>query len=1045
MDALQNAFSKKERNSEAMQSFGFRLRNQFFQNKSYRRAKELEWLESLRQYKGLWDPGVKIEENASRVYPKITRSKVNIVLSRLHELLFPELDKNWELGPTPEPKVSKEIVTKIVTALIESDPQTGEQKLPSIEDLRLAIKDYAKATSERMSSVIDDQLTEMDYPEETKKVLRSGLMYGTGIMKGPLVGKRTKRRWVPAKTGTDYEEFTDEEDVPDLQFTRIWDWYPDMSVTDIEQSEGSFERHIMNKHDLRKLMKRDDFYPEMIEQFLKDYPDGNYTPENWETELQTIEIEAGSGKGEVGFSTVAGSSSDRNAASNRQMGRKYEVLEFWGYIDGNDLSACGLDIPDVTLEYAGNIWLLGDRPIKALLFPTALDQYKVFYYEKDETSIFGEGLAKIMRHSQLSIAASARMVLDNAACVTGDTEVYRNQSSHDPFSKRPAIITLKELWETKHKHNSGLRRMKIRSVDEPTGEIFYNRVVDVFNNGMKDVFECKTLHGYHIKATDDHRFMRDDGEWQEFREFCLGDMIAVNGRVDALLKICIECGAELSKEGALRCRSCASKIENSPWNRKQAEEAATSTDASFSSARQRWACQKDKKDVCERCGAKMDAGVKLDVHHKDGNPYNNEPENKLTLCHPCHMWLHNRHDYFGQPFQHRYVDYDEIVSIEYIGEEEVFDLQLEAPNHNFIANGFVAHNCVAGPQVEVNWSLMTEDTDLSSFYPRKIWYREGKGIDAQYPALRVYNIDSHVDELLKIIDAFKQFGDEETTLPTWMIGQMVNNETAQATSGRMATITVSIKDVVKNFDAFTEKVMRDLYAWNMEFNPRQDIKGDYQCKARGVSSLVMKEVRMQALNQLATTLTDQERDYIPTRELLSERFKAHDIAINLLTEEEVQKIHDARDQSIQNKLQIEMLQSEIAKNKAQSMSLLTKSKKTNVEAIKDAQAPPEGVEQTDPRLIEGDVALKQTDVVAKEAEIRRKEEQHSLNMQHQQEKHGVQIATDTTKAAQKMAIEGKQAEHGMEMKTQMTKAGVMAKKIAAKKKPAPAKPAKTTK
>lgn len=758
MDALQLAFSKKERDSEAMRSFGFRLRNQFTQNKSYRRSKELEWLESLRQYKGLYDPDVKINDNASKVYPKITRSKVNIVLSRLHELLFPELDKNWEITPTPEPKVSKETVTKIVTALIESDPQTGGQKLPSVEDIRLAIKDYAKATSERMSSVIDDQLSEMDYPEETKKVLRSGLMYGTGIMKGPLVGKRTKRRWAPAKTGTDYEEFTDEEDVPDLQFTRLWDWYPDMSVTDIEQSEGSFERHIMNKHDLRKLMKRDDFYPEMIEQFLKDYPDGNYTPENWETELQTIEIEAGSGRGEVGFSTVAGNSSDRNAASNRQMGRKYEVLEFWGYIDGNDLSACGLDIPDVSLEYAGNIWLLGDRPIKALLFPTALDQYKVFYYEKDETSIFGEGLAKIMRHSQLAIAASARMVLDNAACV-------------------------------------------------------------------------------------------------------------------------------------------------------------------------------------------------------------------------------------------------------------------------------------AGPQVEVNWNLMTEDTDLSSFYPRKIWYREGKGIDAQYPALRVYNIDSHVDELLKIIDAFKQFGDEETTLPTWMIGQMVNNETAQATSGRMATITVSIKDVVKNFDAFTEKVMRDLYAWNMEFNPRQDIKGDYQCRARGVSSLVMKEVRMQALNQLATTLTDQERDYIPTRDLLSERFKAHDIAINLLTEEEVQKVRDAREQSIQAQLQIEMLKSEISKNKAQSLSLLTKAKEHNVLATKEAQTPPETTPADDPRLAEADLQQKEIDRMASESQIRRDEERHQMEMAHAGETHNVKVAVDTTKAASEIANKGKMTEAAIKMKEEMAKTKAKQAKTAPKTKP----------
>lgn len=756
MDAIQTAFSPKERNSEAMVAFGFRLKNQFSQNKAYRRPKELEWLESLRQYKGLYDPDVKIDPNASKVYPKITRSKVNIVLSRLHEMLFPEIDKNWEIEPTPEPRISKEIVTQIAMALVRQDPQTGEPVIPSIEDLQLAIKKFAKETCAKMSSVIDDQLTEMDYSEETKKVLRSGLMYGTGIMKGPMVGKRTKRRWQPTATG-DYEEHVDEEDVPDLQAVRIWDWYPDMSVTEHEKGMGDFERHIMNKHDLRQLMKRPDFYPEMIKIFLEERPDGNYVPCNWEVDLQVIEIEAGTGT--VGSTTTTtGSNDDASRSTNRQLGKKYEVLEFWGYVDGHDLEACGLDIPDVGLEYAANIWLLGDKPIKALLYPTALDQYKVFYYEKDETSIFGEGLARIMRHSQISIAAAARMVLDNGA-------------------------------------------------------------------------------------------------------------------------------------------------------------------------------------VC------------------------------------------------------------------------------------------------SGPIVEINWSLMMPGQDLNAIYPRMIIFREGKGVDAQYAAVREINLDCHVEELLKIIDAFKQFGDEETTLPTWMIGQMVNNETAQATSGRMATITISIKDVVKNFDTFTEHIIRDIYAWNMEFNPRPDIKGDYNVRARGVSSLVMKEVRMQALTQLTTTLTPDEWDYIPKRDFLAEKFKGHDLQITLLTEEEVQKKRDARNQSVMNQLQIEMVRSEIAKNKAQSMSLLTKAKDKNIDAQIKAQTPIETTPADDPRIAEADLQQKETDRMATESQIRRDEEKHQLSLQHADEQHRVKVATDTTKTAHAVAMQDRQAEHKMKMGEKMAQVKAKQAKKTLKTKP----------
>jgi len=936
--------------------FGYRLKAQFDTNKAYRRAKELEWLEDIRQVKGIYDPTVKIAEGNSRVYPKITRSKINIVLSRLHEMLFPENDRNWEAIPTPEPSISEETVVEIARSLLTED-ENGEPIFPDEDEINLAIKKYAKETCEKMVSVMDDQFTEMDYSEETKKVLRSGLTYGTGVMKGVLIRNKTKRKWKPVDNG-DYEEATDNEDVPFFEFVRLWDWYPDMSVTDLDTMDGSFERHIMTKHDLRELMKRDDFYPGIIRKHLEEHPSGDYVAENWEIDLQVIDVQAGADKTSAGFQT---NNDDDKRSANRQTGKKYQVLEYWGYVDGSDLEACGVTVDDISLEYAANVWLLGGKPIKVALYYGVLDKYKVFYYEKDETSIYGEGLARVMRHSQISISAGSRMLLDNAACVTGDTVVYRNQSTQYATSEngRSACITVKELWDKKGAFKSGLKRNKIRCVDEKTGEIYYNRITDVFNNGIRPVFEVTTEHGYKIKATDDHRFLCDTGHWQELSIFCVGDDIAVNGQPKKKNGRCIECGRPTTMIG-VRCRSCASKMHNSKWNTQQAMIAADSTDASKSTARQRWACQKDKKDYCERCGIDIETGVRLGIHHIDRNPYNNAPENKMTLCQQCHMFIHHRYDYFGQPFQHRYVDYDKISSIEYIGEEEVFDLEMLAPDHNFIANGFVAHNCTAGPQVEVNMSLLAPDTDVDSIYARKIWFREGRGIEAQYPAIRGLEFNSHIDELLTVIDTFKGFADEETCLPTWMIGERINNETAQAASGRMATITIAIKDVVKNFDAFTEGIIQDLYAWNMDFNPRQDIKGDYMCKARGVSSLVMKEIRMQALNQLSTTMTEEDWIYVDRREFLNEKFKAHDINITLRSEEEADKIRTANQESIQMQLAIQMQQAEVGYKKAQTMAQLSKARENNVDAVVKSQGEDTQLvdAQTDKVRVETELLLK---------------------------------------------------------------------------------------
>jgi len=635
---------------ERLSTFGQLLWQYWEINRAFRRPKELEWLESLRQYKGLYDPEIKITPGLSRVYPKITRSKENQILSRLMEMLFPEQDKNWEITPSPNPQLLPEIVAKIALSLITKD-ENGEPVVPTREELQRAIMKFAEARCEQMSIVIDGQLEEMKYQEEVKKVLRSGIRYGTGLMKGPLIHKRESREWVPNVHSGEYRENVKSEDVPYKEHTRIWDFYPDMSTTEPEQMDGCFERHVFTKHDLRQLMKRTDFNADVIRDYMKENPDGDYTPEDWEVDLQAIEIEAGTGK----ETAVSGSPASTRQAFGylRKLGKKYIVLEFWGYVDGEDLSACGETVDNPELEHGANVWVMGKRIIKAKLYERALEMYNFFYYEKDETSIFGEGLPRIIRHSQLAIAAGARKVLDDAA--------------------------------------------------------------------------------------------------------------------------------------------------------------------------------------------------------------------------------------------------------------------------------------VTGPQIECNYNLMVPGSDISDVYSRKIWYREGRGVEAQYPAVRIVNIEPHTQELFTIVKEFKGFADEESCLPSWLLNDKSANVTAQADSGVRRDMIIPIKDIVKNFDAFTEKNIRDLYYWNMDFNDDENIKGDYLVKARGVGSLVMKEIRMQALTQMTGTLTDEERKYIPWREFLEEKMKAHDINIQLKTDDDVAKEEQAKVDQRAKELMYKDAEAEIAKKNAQALINIAKAKEKNTQ------------------------------------------------------------------------------------------------------------------
>ena len=90
--------------------------------------------------------------------------------------------------------------------------------------------------------------------------------------------------------------------------------------------------------------------------------------------------------------------------------------------------------------------------------------------------------------------------------------------------------------------------------------------------------------------------------------------------------------------------------------------------------------QKYIKSSCEICGTTKD----LEVHHKDKNHSNNNPNNLMTVCSSCHQQIHHQSltSLYG----------DKIIAITELGEEEVFDLEIEN-YHNYVANGIIVHNC----------------------------------------------------------------------------------------------------------------------------------------------------------------------------------------------------------------------------------------------------------------------------------------------------------------------------------------------------------------
>ena len=397
------------RNPEKMKKLGGDLQTRFTEYERDRRLAEMRWAQNLRQFLGQYDPHIDsaIPADRSRAYPKLTRVKCVSMVARLMNMLFPASEKNWGVAASPVPNLSPEDLTLILEEL-QKDPEA----VINDDVITNAVKEFADKRARNLEIEIEDQLTELgggkmvNYVALCKKVITSGVLFGAGVLKGPMSRSRKQRRW-KLNEETRKVESTDEYVlIPQFEFVPIWDYYPDMSAKYWHQMDGQFQRIVMSRWQLRKLADDSQFYGDIIKEYLRTHQEGNYKQRPFESELKSMG---------VAINTAL------------QDKRKYEVLVWDGGLSGHELKACGLDVPDNKLSemVKATVWILENLVIRANLSPWQMlgedeqSSYHQFVFEEDDTSLIGNGLPFIMRDSQLGVAATARMTLDNAGVVCG--------------------------------------------------------------------------------------------------------------------------------------------------------------------------------------------------------------------------------------------------------------------------------------------------------------------------------------------------------------------------------------------------------------------------------------------------------------------------------------------------------------------------------------------------------------------------------------------------------------------------------------------------
>lgn len=420
---------------------GSSLRSKFDEAKRAR-ASDIEdrWLRALRQNKGVYEDDEKPDGDRSQVFLSMTRLKVETLTRLMMASIFGTKDDNWTIEPTPNPRLTQSDQQAIIQQVIAA----GQQPTPDLLDT--AMREMAKIKAEKMSKAISDHLSEnegMRYKDVVRSCITSGNLFGTGVIKGPLIKQTLRREWRATAGGEwAYETVKTESQqlgpdglpvivatpetvkLPYLEARPVWSIFPDLSATSLGDAQFIFDRYVMAKSDLMELADRDDFDGDAINAYIKAYPDGDCdTYESYEADLMTM--------GE-----------DNRTTPKRE--KRYEVVEFWGLLSGEELIDAGVtSVPEDQghLDFWANVWFVGDVLLKADLNP--LDgvnlPYYFYYFSKDETSIFGEGIPDKTHDIQSAINASYRMILDNGAIAALPIfEVFTHllKAGEDPTSIR---------------------------------------------------------------------------------------------------------------------------------------------------------------------------------------------------------------------------------------------------------------------------------------------------------------------------------------------------------------------------------------------------------------------------------------------------------------------------------------------------------------------------------------------------------------------------------------------------------------------------------
>lgn len=380
-----------------------------------KRELEERMLACLRQRNGQYDPDIQAQINAqggSSIFIQLTSVKCRAATSWLRDTLLGNgSDKPWAIDPTPEPELPQNVMDELQAEMSQQImthfEQTGQmpdeamlrQKAQEMRDVTYRqYQEQAEERVERMERSMEDQLVEGGWGKALNEFIDDIVTFPYACIKGPVKRRRKVMKWVDGQLQPmDVIRNEWERVDPFMLYWAPWAW---------DINDGFvIERHRMTRDQLQSFIGVPGYNEDAIRDVLYNFSGGNLEEWLWIDSAQT-EAE---GKDTL-HSTI-----------NEDL---IDALQLWDSVEGKMLLEWGIpeeEIPDPALNYACEVWLIGNTVIRAVLNydPLGRKPYYLSSYEAKPGSVDGKGVADLCRDSQLMMNATARAMANNMGISSG--------------------------------------------------------------------------------------------------------------------------------------------------------------------------------------------------------------------------------------------------------------------------------------------------------------------------------------------------------------------------------------------------------------------------------------------------------------------------------------------------------------------------------------------------------------------------------------------------------------------------------------------------